>query len=67
LPPDAYVSAYEAYVQCTVGQPCPDPPTYELRRGAASLRIEAQSGNVIEEDIVPGDTGAFDFLREALR
>jgi hypothetical protein len=67
LPPDAYVRAYEAYVQCTVGQPCPDPPIYELRRGAASVRIEAQSGAVIEEDIVSGDTGAFDFLREALR
>ena len=67
LPPDAYVSAYEPYVQCTAGQPCPDPPIYELHRGAASLRIEAQSGAVIEEDIVPGDTGAFDFLREALR
>jgi hypothetical protein len=66
LPPDAYVSAYEPYVQCTAGQPCPDPPIYELHRGAASLRIEAQSGAVIEEDIVPGDTDAFDFLRAAL-
>ncbi len=67
LPPDAYVDAYEPYVQCTAGQPCPDVPIYELRRGAASLRVEAQSGAVIEEDIVPADTGAFDFLREALR
>jgi hypothetical protein len=54
-------------VQCTAGRPCPDPPIYELRRGAASLRIQARSGSVIKEDIVPGDTGAFDFLREALR
>jgi hypothetical protein len=67
LPPDAYVSAYEPYVQCTAGQPRPDPPIYEFRRGAASLRIEAQSGAVVEEDIVPGDPGAFDFLREALQ
>jgi hypothetical protein len=67
LPPDAYVSAYEPYVQCITGRPCPDAPIYELRREAASLRIEAQSGNIIEEDMVPGDTGAFDFLREALR
>jgi hypothetical protein len=66
LPPDAYVSAYEPYVQCTAGRACPDPPIYELHRGAASLRIEAQSRNVIEEDIVPVDTGAFDFLRAAL-
>ncbi len=25
------------------------------------------SGTVIEQDIVPGDTGAFDFLRKGLR
>jgi hypothetical protein len=25
------------------------------------------SGAVLEEDVVPGDTRAFDFLREALR
>lgn len=67
LPPDAYVSSYEPYVECTPGQPCPDPPIYELRRGAASLRIEARSGAVIDETIVPGDAGAFDFLREALK
>jgi len=67
LPPDACVTSYEPYVQCTAGQSCPDPPIYELRRGAASLRLEAQSGAIIEEDIVPGDTDAFDFLRAALR
>jgi hypothetical protein len=67
LPPDACVTAYEAYVQCTAGQPCPDPPIYELRRGAASLRFEARSGTVTEQTIVPGDTGAFDFVREAPR
>jgi len=68
LLPDTYVSAYEPYVQCTVGQSCPDPSIYELRRGAASVRIEAQSGVVVEEDVVvPGETGAFSFLREALR
>ncbi len=67
LPPNACVTAYEAYVQCTAGQPCPDPPIYELRRGAASLRIEARSGTIIEQTIVPGDTSAFDFVREAQR
>src|SRR6266568_2485015 len=36
----------------------------KLRRGAASLRIEARSGTVSEQDIVRGDTGAFDFLRK---
>jgi hypothetical protein len=66
LPQDTYVSGYEPYVECTVGKPCPDPPIYELRRGPATLRIEARSGTVIEETIVPGDAGAFDFLREDL-
>jgi len=64
LPPDACVTAYETQVECTAGQPCPDPPIYELWRGAASLGIEARSGTVIEQDIVRGDTGAFDFLRK---
>jgi hypothetical protein len=67
LPADAYVSAYEPYVQCTAGTPCPDPPIYELHIGTASLRIEAQSGTVLEESIVEGQSGAFDFVREALR
>ena len=30
LPPDACVTSYEPYVQCTAGQSCPDPPIYEL-------------------------------------
>ena len=67
LPQDAYVSSYEPYAECTAGQPCPDPPIYELRRGAASLRIEAKSGAVIEETIVPGDAGVFDFVHDALK
>jgi len=67
LPPAAYVSAYEPYVQCAAGQPCPDPPIYELRRGASSLRIEAQSGTVLDERTGPGETAAFEFLHQALR
>jgi hypothetical protein len=67
LPPDTYVSAYEPYEKCVVGQPCPDPPIYELRRGASSLRIEAQSGAVLEERTAPGETAAFEFLHGALR
>jgi hypothetical protein len=62
LPPDAYVSAYEPFVQCVAGQGCPDPPIYELRRGASSVRLEAQSGTVLGEHVAPGETAAFDFL-----
>jgi hypothetical protein len=46
LPADAYISDYEQYIQCVVGQACPDPPIYELRRGASSVRIAAQSGTI---------------------
>jgi hypothetical protein len=66
LPPDAYIAAHIIEIfDC--GNPCPETPIYEIRRGASFLAISERSGRIITERIAPGESGAFDFLKEALK
>lgn len=64
LPSDVEVSAYQAHVRCAdwpVGA-CPDPPLYELRRGDATLLVEAKTGRRLRLQTAAGAADPFAFL-----
>lgn len=70
LPPDAYVAGVASHVSCMYPSDpvkCPKPPHYEIVRGNSSMWIATTSGQIISENLAPGDARAFDFIREALR
>lgn len=67
LPPDAYVSRYITSGLCAATRSCPELPMYELRRGNSTLAVSAPSGAKVEEQIAPGEAGAFDFLNAVLQ
>jgi hypothetical protein len=67
LPPDAFIERSVAAVLCGGGLPCPETPFYILRRGNSTVSVSLRSGARFDEQIAPGEEGAFDFLREATR
>ena len=67
LPPDAFVDTYIITVLCVVGRPCPEAPYYVIRRGNSTIVVSRRSGTLRDEKIAPGEEGAFDFLKPALK
>jgi hypothetical protein len=67
LPDDAYHASTVLTVECRWGQPCPQPPLDTITRGRSRITVSRPTGQIVEEHIAPGEEGAFDWLREALR
>ena len=68
LPPNAYVSAFILSALCKGGAiNCPRAPLWVITRGGSTITLEKISGKIVSEKIAPGEEGAFDFIREALR
>jgi len=63
IPPDAYVSRELNLLQCPSSTACPEVPMYELVRGGSTATVGGQSGTIYQQEIAPGEEGAFDFLR----
>lgn len=63
LPPDAWIEREITFIQCALGEPCPQAPLYELRRGSSRIVISVPSGDWGHERIAPGEEGAFDFIK----
>ena len=66
LPADVHIKFAVSHAACLVGGFCPATPYYVLARGRSTITVEGPTGKILEEDIVPGEEGAFDFLKEAL-
>jgi hypothetical protein len=66
LPPDAYVLALITDSLCIAGRPCPETPSYVIKRGLSTIVIAIHSGTVDKEEVDPNDEGAFDFLKGVL-
>lgn len=71
LPPDAYVEYIIVdALPCPPsieGVNCPEVPFYKLRRGNSTIGVSIKSGTMFQEQVAPGEEGAFDFLREAFQ
>ena len=65
LPPDGYVEDLIMTVECVEGIPCPPHPYYIIVRGDSTVYVTLK-GEIIGQEIVTGEEGAFDFLKEAL-
>lgn len=65
LPDDAYI---DGRVSATCGGgPCPKSPVYGIMRGKSRVVFSGKDGEVSEELIAPGESGAFDFLKDHLQ
>ncbi|MBM3944553.1 MAG: hypothetical protein FJ317_03570 [SAR202 cluster bacterium] len=69
LPPDVDVAGITVSILCVAGTPCPtdELPFYILRRGDSRADVSEKTGRIALEKVAPGEEGAFDFLREALK
>lgn len=66
LPANAFVNRYVVQVLCVAGLSCPQTPIYELKRGNSTISVSIPSGIILDEEIAPGEEGAFDFLKEVV-
>jgi hypothetical protein len=66
LPADAYIEALRVSVLCVVGMPCPETPSYIIRRGGSMISVGLQTGRINDEQTAPGESTTFVFLKEAL-
>lgn len=67
LPPDAYVLALITDSLCIEGSPCPETPSYVIKRGFSTIVVAIHSGTVIKKEVAPDEEGAFNFLKGVLR
>ncbi len=67
LPADAFVAAHIAFVSWPPGQPPPQTPIVAIQRKNSFIWVSEPSGVVVDEVVAPGEEGAFDFLKAALR
>lgn len=67
LPGDAYIKHYVVDVIPSRGKPRPETPAFVIARGNSTIWVGAHSGRMEHENIAPGEEGAFNFLKEALR
>ena len=67
LPPDAYVDGMVTHVLCGGSPEACETPFYNIRRGRSLINVTVRTGRILSEHIAPGEEGAFDFLKEALR
>ncbi|MBM3948436.1 MAG: hypothetical protein FJ312_04190 [SAR202 cluster bacterium] len=68
LPPDVRVTGIISHILC-VSPGCSEEelPYIQLERGNSIASVSAKTGRIVEEKIAPGEEGAFDFIREAMR
>lgn len=73
LPADAYVdkfiSAPELFKtdDCPAGKGCPQTPVFGIVRGKSRIEYSAFNGELLKEQIAPGEANAFDFIRSYLK
>jgi hypothetical protein len=66
LPPDAYVSVLIVSILCGDAI-CPEPPVIEITRGNSRMSVSTPTGRVVSRTLAPGESSAFDFLKDALQ
>ncbi len=67
LPDDAYIKHYATEGIVSPGKTGPETPLYVIARGNSIIVIPKGSGKIYSETIAPGEEGAFNFLKEALK
>lgn len=67
LPEDAYVYKYISTVQCTPKALCPVAPIIGINRGKSRIEFSIANGEIINEQVGPGDEGSFNFLKGYLK
>ena len=65
LPDDAYEASW-SWGDCAGSMPCPKNPVITIARGASKVTVGGD-GKVWSAELAPGEAGAFDFLKEALK
>lgn len=68
VPEDARITEITVQVLCLAGTSCDsdDVPIYRVERGHSAIAV-SRLGTVFLETVAPGEEGAFEFIREALR
>lgn len=67
LPDDAYIAHDVSSVTRSPGKTGPETPYFVIARGNSKILIPQRSGKIYSETIAPGEEGAFNFLKEALK
>lgn len=67
LPNDAYIEYYVTEGIPSPGAKMPELPILIIARGNSRIDISKGSGTINRETIAPGEEGAFNFLKEALK
>jgi hypothetical protein len=65
LPTDAWIESL--ILAGTCAGPCPELPLYQIKRGNSTISVGIPTGRINGEQIAPGEEGAFDFLKAALK
>ena len=67
LPDDAYVEHYVIVGTASPGKVPPPTPYFVIARSNSRVIVPTGSGKIYSETIAPGEEGAFNFLKEALK
>ena len=68
LPIDAYLNGIVVSGVCTIGDdsPCIFGPFQIIKRGNSTISVSTSTGEIVHEEVAPGEDGAFDFLKDGL-
>ncbi len=67
LPDDTYIEHNVYDITASPGKNAPETPYFVIARGNSRILVPKRSGKIYSETIAPGEEGAFNFLKEALK